>query len=437
MAPKAKIIIDTDPGIDDILAMLLAFASSPEEIEVLLISLTFGNIEVQRYTLSPIFYIIANDHSCLRNVISMLHIIERETQWRKEQGKPEGFDALRARKPIVAVGAQEPLDDQKMLADYFHGKDGLGGIHFSHPHLTPGESWEHLFAPMSDPDVLPNVAPSSTSHQSFIPSRRHASDEILHVLSENEPDTITIVAVGPLTNLALAAAKDPETFLRVKEVVVMGGAINEAGNVTPVGEFNAYADSVAAARVFALTSPNPQSTIPVSTKLRAYPSQLSKPLTLKLFPLDITLKHNLTRGDFDRTITPLLQAGSPLAEWVSAFMAHVFQTLERLHQGHEGASASLSLHDPVCVWYALTAEDTRWKPTVTSPEDIRIETVGHWTRGMCVVDRRNRHKVDSEVESHSDHGLWLSSRAGNRVIRMEESPGGDAFGMVLLKKLFE
>lgn len=322
-----------------------------------------------------------------------------------------------------------------------------------HPHLTPGESWEHLFAPMSDPDVLPNVA-SPKSYQSFVPSRQHASDEILRVLQENEADTVTIVAVGPLTNLALAAAKDPETFLRVKEVVVMGGAVNESGNVlsfslrnyvlkkliyvqvTPVGEFNAYADSVAAARVFALTSPNPQSTQPLSTKLKPYPTKLSKKLVLKLFPLDITLKHNLSRGDFDRTIAPLLQAGSPLAEWVSAFMAHVFQTLERLHPGHEGASAKLSLHDPVCVWYALTAEDARWRPTRSSPEDIRIETVGQWTRGMCVVDRRNRHKVDSEVESHSDHGLWLNSRAGNRIIRMEESPGGDSFGMVLLNKLF-
>ncbi|QGA15391.1 hypothetical protein EYB26_003049 [Talaromyces marneffei] len=420
---KNKIIIDTDPGIDDILAMLLAFAASPEEVEVLLVSLTFGNIEV---------------HSCLRNVVSMLHILEREMDWRKKQGRPEGFDTLRAQKPVIAVGAEQPLDDQKMLADYFHGKDGLGGIHFSHPHLTPGETWEHLFDPISDPEVLPNVGPSpSESHKSFIPSKLPAADEILRVLRENEENTVTIVAVGPLTNLALAAAKDPETFLRVKEVVVMGGTINEPGNVTPVGEFNSYADAVAAARVFALTSPNPQSTLPPSKILPPYPAKLSKTLTLKLFPLDITSQHDLIRGDFDRTITPLLQSGSPLAEWVDAFMAHVFQTLERLHPGHEGAKASLTLHDPVCVWYAMTSDDPRWKPTSTSPEDIRIETVGQWTRGMCVVDRRNRHKVEDDVESHSDHGLWLSSRAGNRIIRMEGSPGGETFGMLLMKKLFE
>ncbi|KAL5333455.1 Inosine/uridine-preferring nucleoside hydrolase domain-containing protein [Aspergillus crustosus] len=418
MAPKKKIIIDTDPGIDDILALLLAFAS--EDVEILLVSLTFGNVEVK---------------SCLRNVVSMFHILEKEIKWRREQGRPEGFEALRAHPPLVALGAEDPLDDQKMLADYFHGIDGLGGIHGSHPHLTPQDAWEHLFDPTHEPVELKPV-PTGTAHQSFIPSKRVAHEEILRVLRENDPDTVTVVAVGPLTNLALASAADPEAFLRTKEVVVMGGAVHEPGNVTPVAEFNAYADAFAAARVFALTSPSPKSTLPLCKSLPDLPSSLSKQLTLRLFPLDITSRHGINRGQFRKATTPLVEAGSPLAEWVSAFMVHTFATVEQLHENQVGDAAELSLHDPVCVQYALTADDGGWKPSETSPEDIRIETTGQWTRGACIIDKRDRHPVEGEEESSSDHGLWLSSKAGNRIWRMDKSPVEGNFGEVLIERLF-
>ncbi|KAJ6145716.1 hypothetical protein N7470_009611 [Penicillium chermesinum] len=405
MAPK-KIILDTDPGIDDILGLLLALSSKAEDLELLLISLTFGNVEVKH---------------CLRNVISMFHILEQEMQWRRQNGKPEGFGTLRASRPVVALGAEQPLEEQKMLADYFHGTDGLGGIHTSHPHLTPTQAWEHLFDSAQDPEgIKPVQTGAAPGDHFYIPSKLPAYKEILRALRENEPYTVTLVAVGPLTNLALAAAEDPETFLRVKEVVVMGGAVNEPGNVTPVGEFNAYADAVAAARVYALTSP----------------TKLSRPLTLRQFPLDITLRHNISRGEFRQAVAPLLKAGSPLAEWVDAFMGHVFQTLERLHPGHEGDDAELSLHDPVCVWYAITADDPKWAPSASSPEDIRIETTGQWTRGQCVVDRRNRHRIEDDKESSSDHGLWLSQSAGNRILRMDASPVEGNFGRVIIQKLF-
>ena len=189
--------------------------------------------------------------------------------------------------------------------------------------------------------------------------------------------------------------------------------------------------------MFALTSPTPASTVPpTSTELAPYPATLSRQLTLRLFALDITLRHSISRGLFRKTITPLLEAGSPLAEWVAAFMAHTFRKLESMHPGHTGDQSTLSLHDPVCVWYALTADDERWTASSGTPQDIRIETTGQWTRGMCVVDRRNRHRIDDDVESPSDHGLWLSSRAGNRIWKMQGSPAEENFGQILVERIF-
>jgi len=142
---------------------------------------------------------------------------------------------LDERKPIVAVGATEPLAEHMMVADFFHGIDGLGGIHNSHPHLSPAETWKSLFKPAPEnlsPEDAAELQAVKDEHSLFEPSLKPAHEVMLDLLRDNEPDTITIVAVGPLTNLALAAAEDPETFLRVKEVVVMGGAIDAPGNVS-------------------------------------------------------------------------------------------------------------------------------------------------------------------------------------------------------------
>lgn len=60
-----------------------------------------------------------NFFSCLRNVVSVFHVLEKELEWRKSTGKPEGFGALKANKPIVAVGPDHPLCDEELMADYF------------------------------------------------------------------------------------------------------------------------------------------------------------------------------------------------------------------------------------------------------------------------------------------------------------------------------
>ena len=103
-----------------------------------------------------------------------------------------------------------------------------------HPHLTPDQAWHSLFNITSGSNAEANSIREEVSGRDklFRPSQRPAHEEILRLLAEHDQDEITIVAVGPMTNTALAAAKDPQTFLRVKEVVVMGGTVECPGNVS-------------------------------------------------------------------------------------------------------------------------------------------------------------------------------------------------------------
>ena len=322
----------------------------------------------------------------------------------------------------------------------------------------------------------------------FATTREPGHKEILRLLRENEADSITVVAIGPLTNLALAAAEDPETFLKLKEVVVMGGCIFQPGNVrydppslpgkesiapepafrlikrapgplrdmlnhrnqiTPTAEFNTFADSIAAARVYALTSPKPHTTMPPIPPaprdqpegkhpppfLAPYPENLSRQLKVTLFPLDITERHELTRGDFNKVTKPRIDDGSPLAQWTAAFMEPTFKKIESLQPDVSGDSVSLALHDPMCVWYCMTSSDAQWK--MVRDEDVRVETSGQWTRGMNVVDRRSRTKAedgdDNDVAGDTDG--W-SGGSGNRLQRCVGSPGEKTFGTWMLRRIF-
>lgn len=174
----------------------------------------------------------------------------------------------------------------------------------------------------------------------------------------------------------------------------------------------------------------------LSPILPTYPITLSKQLKIKLVSLDLTRSHNLTRGQFRQKITPIATAGSPLAEWTTAILEHTFSKLDSLHPGHEGDTASLSLHDPVCVWYALIPDSWQWELSLDSPLDLRVETTGQWTRGMCVIDRRNRRHRDHDDPDISDNGLWLGNRSGNRIDWVVGTPGPDLFGKYLMERLF-
>lgn len=431
MAPKNRVIIDTDPGVDDVLAMLLALAATSEELQVILITVTFGNIDVR---------------SCLRNVVAIFHVLEKELEFRKSKGMAPGFEGVTKFKPIVAIGASEPLQDlTSESADYFHGPDGLAGVHSSHPHFSPEESWEHLFEKPPPDSILSKTADQETDGdlgkiRAFTPSFEPAYKEMLRVLREEPDNTVTIVAIGPLTNCALAAAEDPEAFLRCKEIITMGATMDMPGNVTPVAEFNVFADAYAAARVYALTSPKPASTMPPPSLLKEgsefkfdpYPQNLSKQLKLTLMSLDITEFHTMNRGLFRQISEPIAKTGSPLAQWTVAFMTYMLDKMEHLNHGQEGDAAALALHDPMCIWYLLTEDHPGWNASV---QDIRVETAGQWTKGMTVADRRSRKRRDSDGEVPHDRGNWLGRDSGNRVRKMVGSPGVEVLGKYMLEKI--
>ncbi|KAH8812821.1 inosine-uridine preferring nucleoside hydrolase [Xylogone sp. PMI_703] len=427
MAPS-RVILDTDPGVDDVLAMLLALASSPDEIELVMISVTYGNVPLK---------------SCLKNVVSLFHVLDKELQWRRSKGKPEGFGSLKTYKPIVAIGPEHALEEEILMEDGFHGSDGLHGVHEANPQLSPNETWKSLFE-----DGIPTPAEDPSYYSYFTPSKAPAHKEILRILREEPADTITICAVGPMTNIALAAAEDSETLLRAKEICVMGGAIEVPGNITPVAEFNTYADAIATARVFALTSAVPSSTMPVGLQkiasLGPYPEKLSCTLNLRLFPLDLTTPHRLTRGYFFDTITPRVNEGSPLASWINYIMSALFRQIEsRIPADQE---PGLSLHDPLTIWYNITRDNPAWKLAKNAPEDIRVETSGQWTHGMHITDQRGRKRavsVDAQGsasvsidEIPGDTFGWLSAKRGNRINRLVESPGIEKFAPYLMQRLF-
>ncbi|CAG9986774.1 unnamed protein product [Clonostachys byssicola] len=415
MPPKNRVIIDTDPGVDDVLALILALSSLPEELEVLLISVTYGNVPVK---------------SCLKNVAALFHIIDLEIKWREAQSKPVGFSSLLGRRPVVAIGADHPLEEEVLAADHFHGADGLHGVHDSLPHLAPAQMWDKVFQEGADET-------SSLFSASKVPAHK----EILRILRENPPDTITIAVLGPMTNIALAASEDPETFVKVKELVVMGGAVDVPGNITPVAEFNTYADPIAAARVYALTSPSPQSTLPPSS-LPAYPPKLPRRVQLKLFPLDLTSPHRLSKSQFNERSKPLAEGGSPLAQWTTHFMSRTFEKINSMKPPGSTSDPALQLHDPMVLWYILTPEDKGWKHSARG-EDIRVEAVGQWSRGELITDKRGMAKPldhdDDELtldEVPGDTDGWFTPGKGNRVTRMLQSPGETRFAHVLLDAIF-
>ena len=182
MAEPIKLIIDTDPGVDDAVAILMALAVP--EIKILGLTTVGGNVPLARTT---------------RNALALLQAAGRSDI-------------------PVAKGASRPLRGRFKYAPQFHGPGGLS-------HRLP------------DPSVRPVT--------------KGAVEFLYDQLTAEEPGEVAVVALGPLTNIAQLLWERPFALEQAKNIIVMGGAVNAPGNVTPKAEFNIYSDPVAAEVVLA------------------------------------------------------------------------------------------------------------------------------------------------------------------------------------------
>lgn len=252
MIPR-RIIIDTDPGVDDALAFLLALASPEIRLEAL--TTTQGNVTLEKAT---------------RNALAVLELCQ-------------------AGHIPVAAGSLLPLVQPLRVSDHVHGESGIGNSHLPEPRAQP------------------------------VP--QHAVDYLIErVLAE--PGELSIFPIGPLTNIAMAIRKEPRFSQAVRELVIMGGAILEYGNVTPQAEFNIYVDPHAAHIVF-------HSGIPIT-----------------LLPLDVTHKCLLTQTHVDR----LMKIPSPISGFIRDAMEVYLVTSSKF--GYTGSA----LHDPLTLATIIAPE---------------------------------------------------------------------------------
>jgi purine nucleosidase len=223
--------------------------------------------------------------------------------------------AGRADLPVYA-GADAPLKRPLVTAEYVHGKTGLDGSELPEP-------------------MMPMQA-------------QHGVDYIIDTLRNQPKGTVTLCPLGPLTNIALAFQKAPDIIARVQEVVLMGGAYFEVGNVTPAAEFNIYVDPEAAAIVF-------KSGVP-----------------LVVMPLDVTHKALTSRSWVEGLRNLGTEVGRVAADWADFF--------ERFDASKYG-SAGGPLHDPCVIAYLIKPDLFKGRRI-----NVEIETMSDLTLGMTVAD---------------------------------------------------
>jgi purine nucleosidase len=278
---KRRIIIDTDPGQDDAVALLLALAS-PEDIDIAGIVAVAGNVP------------LAHTERNARRIVDL---------------------AGRGDVPVHA-GCARPLARRLVTAEHVHGRTGLDGVDLPDPQTPLGD--------------------------------RHGVDFIIDTLLDADPGSVTLATLGPLTNIAMALVKAPEIVPHVREIVMMGGAYFEVGNITPAAEFNIFVDPEAADVV------------------------LTSGIPVVMAPLDLTHRMLATRERLDRI--------AALGNRAGAVVAGLLAFSERFDLAKYG-SIGAPLHDPCTIAWLIKPELFTGKMI-----NVSIETRSDLTRGMTVAD---------------------------------------------------
>ena len=280
MTQPQSLIIDTDPGQDDAVAILLALASP--EINLLGITTVAGNVP------------LALTQENARKICDLAGRTDMQ----------------------VFAGLDRPLVRPLVTAEHVHGRTGLDG------------------------PVLPD--PETPLQE------QHAVDYIIDTLRREPAGSVTLAPIGPLSNIAMAMQRAPDIIPRIRQIILMGGAYFEVGNITPAAEFNIYVDPHAAQVVFA-------SGVPVI-----------------MMPLDVTHKA-LTRTD---RVAALRAIGNRTGVAV-AEMLEFFERFDEAKYGSDGGP----LHDPCTVAWMIAPDIFNGRPC-----NVEIETASPLTMGMTVVD---------------------------------------------------
>ena len=315
MRTPRPVLIDTDPGLDDALALVLALYSPA--LAVRAITVVAGNVPLPM---------------CTANVLRILEVL-----------RPDPL-------PGVFEGCADPLSPRVARAEHVHGGDGLGGISGLYP--------------------VRRLKPESG----------HAVDAIVEMARRHRGD-LTVISLGPLTNLAMALERDAPAMSGIRELVVMGGSDDGRGNATPAAEFNFYSDPAAADAVV-------RSGLPVT-----------------LVGLNVTEQARLPRSMFNQRLEAMHPG--PLCSFLGDIARPYFDFCRK-----ESGSDACALYDPLAVSVAID-------PGLVTTERMVCEVVTSQglSRGAMLIDgtrtARSSVRVATQVDGAAFLELFLGGLCGH------------------------